>query len=99
MRDAVPLSRFLLDAAAEDCDLQTAEGRSRFAARALATVAALLPAGALAAQLLGDIAAQVQIGTHELEQLGGLRRMPRGRYENDSNSRASHKAREPKTPG
>ncbi|MCC6812923.1 MAG: DNA primase [Rubrivivax sp.] len=97
VRDAVPLSRFLLDAAAEDCDLQTAEGRSRFAARAR-PLWQLLPAGALAAQLLGDIAAQVQIGTHELEQLWGLRRMPRGRYENDSNSRASHKAREPKTP-
>ena len=97
VRDAVPLSRFLLDAAAEDCDLQTAEGRSRFAARAR-PLWQLLPAGALAAQLLGDIAAQVQIGTHELEQLWGLRRTPRGRSENNSTSRSPHKAREPKTP-
>jgi len=97
VRHAVPLSRFLLDAAAEDCDLQTAEGRSRFAARAR-PLWQLLPAGALAAQLLGDIAAQVQIGTHELEQLWGLRRMPPGRSEDNSYSRAPHKAREPKVP-
>ncbi|MCZ2088588.1 MAG: DNA primase [Burkholderiales bacterium] len=97
VRDAVPLSRFLLDAAAEDCDLQTAEGRSRFAARAR-PLWQLLPTGALAAQLLGDIAAQVQIGTHELEQLWGLRRTPPARSENNSYSRSPHKAREPKTP-
>ncbi|HQD14011.1 MAG TPA: DNA primase [Ottowia sp.] len=97
VRDAVPLSRFLLDAAAEDCDLQTAEGRSRLAARAR-PLWQLLPAGALAAQLLGDIAAQVQIGTHELEQLWGLRRAPPERSESNSYSRAPHKAREPKFP-
>ncbi len=73
VKDAVPLSRFLLEAAAEDCDLDSAEGRSRFAAQARPLWQAL-PAGALAQQLLGEIAAQVQIGTHELEQLWGLRR-------------------------
>jgi len=69
---AVPLSRFVLDAAAEDCDMDTAEGRSHFAANAR-PLWQLLPAGALAAQLLGDIAAQVRIGVHELQQLWGLR--------------------------
>ena len=69
---AVPLSRFVLDAAAQDCDMDTAEGRSRFAANAR-PLWQLLPAGALAAQLLGDIAAQVRIGVHELQQLWGLR--------------------------
>lgn len=73
VRQALPLSRFLLEAAAEDCDMDSAEGRSRFAANAR-PLWQLLPAGALAQQLLGEIAAQVQIGTHELEQLWGLRR-------------------------
>jgi DNA primase len=73
VKAAVPLSRFLLDAAGEDCDLSSAEGRARFGANAR-PLWQLLPAGALAAQLLGDIAAQVQIGTHELEDLWGLNR-------------------------
>ncbi len=75
VRDAVPLSRFLLDAAAEDCDLDSAEGRSRFAANAR-PLWQLLPTGVLAQQLLGEVAAQVQIGQHELEQLWGLRQRP-----------------------
>ena len=72
VRQATPLSRFLLEVAAEDCDMGSAEGRSRFAANAQPLWRAL-PPGALAQQLLGDIAAQVQLGTHELEQLWGVR--------------------------
>ena len=71
IKAAVPLSRFLLDAAAEDCDLSTAEGRSHLAANAR-PLWQLLPAGALAQQLLGEIATQVQIGVHELEAIWGL---------------------------
>ncbi len=86
VKSAVPLSRFLLDVAAEQCDMQTAEGRSRFAANAR-PLWQLLPAGALAQQLLGEIAAQVQIGSHELEALWGLRRAPRTDYQKDSIAR------------
>ncbi|TFZ00442.1 DNA primase [Ramlibacter henchirensis] len=68
VRQAVPLSVFLLEAAAEDCDLSTAEGRSR-----MLTVAhplwSLLPDGALKRQLFADIAERSQMGTHELGQL------------------------------
>ena len=63
--DAVPLSRFLLDAAGQDCDMGSAEGRSHFAANAR-PLWQLLPGGALAQQLLGDVAAQVQIGTRPM---------------------------------
>ena len=70
VKAAVPLSRFLLEAASQDCDMSSAEGRARFGANAR-ELWHLLPAGALAAQLLGEIAAQVQIGTHELQQLWG----------------------------
>ncbi len=98
VKAAVPLSRFLLDAAAEDCDLSTAEGRSRLAANAR-PLWQLLPTGALATQLLGDIAAQVQIGTHELEALWGLnRKRAAPRYEKSSEHRAPAGAGGPKRP-
>lgn len=73
VQQAQPLSRFLLEAAAEGCEMDSPEGRARFGAQAR-PLWALLPPGALAQQLLGEIAAQVQIGTHELEQLWALRR-------------------------
>ncbi len=66
--EAVPLSRFLLDAAREGCDLNTAEGRAHLAsnARPLWT---LLPDGALKRQLLGDIAEHVQLSNRELTEV------------------------------
>jgi DNA primase len=97
VKNAVPLSRFLLDAAAEGCGMDTAEGRSRFAANAR-PLWQQLPAGALAQQLLGDIAAQVQIGVHELEQLWGLRRPARRSYEKDSYLRNKDVRQQPKRP-
>ncbi|MFV0678706.1 DNA primase [Ottowia sp.] len=71
VKDAMPLSLFLREVAAEDCDLNTAEGRSRMAANAQ-PLWRLLPGGVLAQQMLADLAAQVHIGTHELEQLWGM---------------------------
>ncbi|HEY0200615.1 MAG TPA: DNA primase, partial [Burkholderiaceae bacterium] len=83
--EAVPLSRFLLDAAAEDCDLGTAEGRARMVSNARPLWSAL-PDGALARQLLAEIAAMAQLGTHELSALWGLAAAPartaRGNYQN-----------------
>ena len=70
---AEPLSRFLPEVAAEGCDMDSAEGRARFAAQARPLWQAL-PAGALAQQILAQIAAQMQIGTHELIDLWGVRR-------------------------
>lgn len=66
--DAVPLSRFLLEVAATDCDMQTAEGRARFATQARPLWQAL-PPGALAQQLLAELAVLVQIPTSELQTL------------------------------
>ena len=91
VKSALPLSRFLREAAAEDADMQTAEGRSRFAANARPLWQAL-PAGALAQQLLGEIAAQVQIGVHELEQLWGLRRISQKNNQFNSYQRKSEAA-------
>ncbi|MEO7940667.1 MAG: DNA primase [Burkholderiaceae bacterium] len=68
IRDAVPLSRFLLDAAREGCDLLSAEGRALMAsnARPLWTQ---LPDGALKRQLLAEIATLVQLPARELTEL------------------------------
>jgi len=53
---ALPLSRFLLKAAAEGCDLDTAEGRAHMASNARGLWSAL-PDGLLKPQLLAEIAA------------------------------------------
>ena len=65
---ALPLSKFMLQAAAEDCDLDTAEGRAHMAsnARPLWT---LLPDGALKRQLLAEIADRVLIDLRDLLEL------------------------------
>ncbi len=65
---ALPLSKFMLQAAAEDCDLDTAEGRAHMAsnARPLWT---LLPDGALKRQLLAEIADKVLIDLRDLLEL------------------------------
>ena len=56
-----PLSRFLIEAAREGCDLATAEGRAHLASNARPAVDAL-PEGALKRQLLGEIADLAQLG-------------------------------------
>ncbi|MFM9878851.1 MAG: DNA primase [Burkholderiaceae bacterium] len=70
VKDAVPLSRFLIDVASEDCELASAEGRARFASQAQPLWTAL-PGGALKSQLLGEIAERVQLDSRELSQLWG----------------------------
>ncbi len=103
VKQSVPLSRFLLDAAAEEVDQATAEGRAHFAAKAK-PLWQLLPAGALAQQILADIAAQVQLGTHELQGLWGIRQAaPRAAApkhydkENQGHQRSSGYSRQQKT--
>ncbi len=68
VQQAVALSVFLVESACEDCDLASAEGRSRMLsnARPLWT---LLPAGALKQQVLGDIAQRAALGKPELQEL------------------------------
>jgi DNA primase len=79
--EATPLSRFLVEAAREGCELATAEGRAHMAANAKPLWTAL-PDGALKRQLLSEIAEQVQLSAQELEHLWGLataRTVPRPR--------------------
>ncbi len=66
--EALPLSRFLVDAAREGCDLHTAEGRAHMASNAK-PLWSLLPEGALKLQLLSELADLVQLTTRELTVL------------------------------
>lgn len=68
VREATPLSRFLVEAASQDCDLGSAEGRARMASQAQPLWSAL-PEGALKRQLLGEIAQVVGLDGTELEHL------------------------------
>jgi DNA primase len=66
--EATPLSRFLIDAAREGCDLNTAEGRAHLASNAK-PMWLQLPEGALKIQLLGEISVLVQLSNRELGDL------------------------------
>ena len=93
---ALPLSKFMLQAAAEDCDLDTAEGRAHMAsnARPLWT---LLPDGALKRQLLAEIADKVLIDLRDLLELWQPANKPRN-YKKYSNSRPDSLGYSPKLP-
>ena len=91
---AVPLSRFMIEAAGEGCDLDTAEGRAHMAsnARPLWT---LLPDGALKKQLLAEIAEKSQV---DLRDLIDLWQPGKYRYKNNSASRSPAKGQRPDSP-
>ncbi|WP_338798988.1 DNA primase [Acidovorax sp. DW039] len=65
---ATPLSRFLIEAASEGCDLATAEGRAHMASNARPLWASL-PEGVLRRQLLGELAQLMQLPANDLAQL------------------------------
>jgi DNA primase len=68
IKQAMPLSRFLVEAASADCDLQSAEGRARLSSQAR-PLWQLLPDGALKQQLLSELAQLIQLETAGLEKL------------------------------
>ena len=80
---AVPLSKFMLEAAADACDLDTAEGRAHMASNAR-PLWSLLPDGALKRQLIAEIADKVLI---DLRDLFELRQPAASSYKNNSGSR------------
>jgi len=68
VRSAMPLSTYLMEVAAEGCELQTVEGRARMAAKAKPLWSAL-PEGALKHQLLGELAQRIQLQANDLFDL------------------------------
>jgi DNA primase len=89
--EAVPLSRFLLDAARDGCDLHTAEGRAHLASNAK-PLWELLPEGALKQQLLADIADLVQLSGRELMNVWHPSQARKQRDQTDSYKKASDKS-------
>ncbi|MES2945463.1 MAG: DNA primase [Pseudomonadota bacterium] len=96
---AVPLSKFMLEAAAEGCDLDSAEGRAHMASNAR-PLWNLLPDGALKRQLIAEIADRVLIDVRDLLDLwqpaaasnkGGAR----SNYKNNNNTRPQNRRKEP----
>ncbi len=73
---AVPLSRQLIEQAAEDADLDTAEGRARMLAQAKPLWQAL-PDGALKRQLQPELARRAGLGVEDLVSLWGGAAPPR----------------------
>jgi DNA primase len=72
---AVPLSRQLIEQAADGCELSTAEGRSRMLAQAK-PLWNTLPDGALKRQLLPELARQAQLEVADLASLWGTAPAP-----------------------
>ncbi|MFN3610637.1 DNA primase [Tepidimonas sp.] len=68
LAQATPLSRFVLEVAADGCDLATAEGRARATAQARPLWQAL-PEGALKRQLLHELADLAALEVRDLQQL------------------------------
>ena len=68
--EAVPLSRFLVEAASDGCDLATAEGRAHMASNARPLWTAL-PDGVLKRQVLGELADLTQLKAQDLADLWG----------------------------
>jgi DNA primase len=82
VRNAVPLSRQLLDHAAADCDLSSAEGRARMLSQAK-PLWMVLPDGALKLQLLGELATRGGLPAEELARLWQTGSAPRERVRDD----------------
>ncbi len=68
--EALPLSAFLVQAASDQCDLATPEGRAHMASNAR-LLWEPLPDGVLKRQLLAELAALAQLGAHDLAEVWG----------------------------
>ena len=95
--DATPLSRFMLEAAREGCDLATAEGRAHMTSNVRPLWGAL-PDGAFKRQLLGDIAGMVQMGVEALNELWGSTPAARNVQSSGSTSTSRYRNEGDRTP-
>jgi DNA primase len=76
VNEATPLSRFMLEAAREGCDLTSAEGRAHMTSNVRPLWSAM-PDGALKRQLLSEIATLVQLDAAALSDLWAATPGPR----------------------
>ncbi|RZL11528.1 MAG: DNA primase [Rubrivivax sp.] len=84
VKQAVPLSRQLIQHAGHECELDSAEGRVKLLAQALPLLAQM-PDGVLRGQIADDLAAQARVASEEVRQRlaahlqGAGHGQPRGR--------------------
>ncbi|MDO8298557.1 DNA primase [Lacisediminimonas sp.] len=71
VKNAMPLSQFLLNEVGTDCDLNTAEGRARMQHEAKPLLQAM-PASALRMQIIRSLAKMTQSSPDEIESFCGL---------------------------
>ena len=95
--DAMPLSRFLLEAASDGCDLGLAEGRARMASQAR-PLWNLLPDGALKRQLLSDLADKAQLSPTDMSELWAQATAKEQRFSNPPSRSASAEPSFPSAP-
>lgn len=92
IEQAVPLSRQLIEAARDGCDLTAAEGRARFLSNAKPLWSAL-PEGALRRQLLAELAQMGALALSDLNELWQTsttaRARPRGELEPGAGERTT----------
>ncbi|MDO4769465.1 MAG: DNA primase [Brachymonas sp.] len=72
IQQALPLSRFVIEAAQEGCDPSSTEGRARMASLA-APMWQALPDGIFKRQLLGELAQLIHLSADELQTMWGGR--------------------------
>ena len=94
VKEAMPLSRFMLETAAAHCDLASAEGRAMLASQARPLWLAL-PDGALKRQLLAELADRIGLGVPELSDLWRLQQSGGGSnysnsYKSNTDKREGH---------
>jgi DNA primase len=92
VKQAVPLSRQLLQAAGEGCDLDTAEGRAHMLANARPLWSAL-PDGALKRQVLAELAQLARLEPPELGSMWGGAAAPRSAARDERQHAAPRRAR------
>ena len=99
---AMPLSKFMLEAAADGCDLDTAEGLARLTSQ-VGPMWVKLPEGAFKKQMLAVIADKVQMDSRDLEQAwqpaqNSYKNANKSSYNNNSYSRPKNGPYSPETP-
>ena len=90
---AVPLSKFMLEAASDGCDIDTAEGLARLTSQ-VGPMWVKLPEGAFKKQMLAAIADKVQMDSRDLEQgwqpaQNSYKNTTKNNYKNNSYSRTN----------
>ena len=99
---AMPLSKFMLEAAADGCDLDTAEGLARLTSQ-VGPMWVKLPEGAFKKQMLAAIADKVQMDSRDLEQAwqpakSSYKNKVNESYKNNSYSRPRNVGYSPESP-